>query len=138
MFFIVLFLLFFMTFVKKSGLLKIFSVVLSPLMRFSAIGDKALLLTVVGMLLGLAYGGGLIIAQAREGEISKSDVFGSITLLAICHSILEDTILVYSLGGSLWGLLAGRLAFALLIAAVLVRLARKPAAKPFLLGRKYL
>ncbi|MDR3205014.1 MAG: hypothetical protein LBV23_09785 [Deltaproteobacteria bacterium] len=135
MFFIVLFLLLFMTAIKKIGLLKIFSALLSPLMRFSAISDKALLITVIGMLVGLAYGGGLIIAQTRQNEISKIDVFGSITLLAVCHSILEDTILVSCIGGSLWGLLVGRLAFALALTAILVRLARRKRGRVILLGR---
>jgi hypothetical protein len=87
--------------------------------------------------LGLAYGGGLIIAESKSGKIPPPDIFGSITLMSLCHSLLEDTILLAALGGSLWGLLAGRLAFSLAATALIVRAARKPSLRPFLVGRKY-
>ena len=137
MWLIVLSLLLLMAGMRRLGIIKLFTAILSPLMRIAGVGPKATMITIIGMLLGLAYGGGLIIAESRGGQIPKPDIFGSITLMALCHSLLEDTILLAALGGSLWGLLAGRLAYSLIVTAIIVRAARRPALRNFLVGRKY-
>jgi hypothetical protein len=81
--------------------------------------------TVIGMTLGLSYGGGLIIQEARSGRLSKHDVFFSLALLSICHSIVEDTLLMMVIGGHLSGILWARVLFSLLIIFLLVRIIRK-------------
>ncbi|MDR2385965.1 MAG: hypothetical protein LBE80_00085 [Deltaproteobacteria bacterium] len=134
---IVWFLLVLMAVMRKIGLIKIFTLFLSPIMRLSGVGQKATMITVIGMLLGLAYGGGLIIAESKSGNIPKDDIYGSIILMAICHSLLEDTILLASMGGSMWGLLVGRLIFAVLLAGLVIRLAKRPPARAILIGKKY-
>jgi hypothetical protein len=50
---------------------------------------------------------------------------------------VEDTILLAALGGSLWGLLGGRLVFAVIVTGLLVRLAKLPFFQPILVGREY-
>jgi hypothetical protein len=136
-FVIVFVLLLLMALMRKIGLLKLITMALSPLMRLSGVGQKATMITVIGMVLGLAYGGGLIIAESKNGNIPREDIFSSITLMALCHSLLEDTILMASMGGSLWGLLIGRIVFAVFLAGLIIRVARRPLAKPLLVGRKY-
>jgi hypothetical protein len=123
---------------RWRGLIKLITIVLGPLMGVAGVGRKATMITIIGMTLGLAYGGGLIIAESKSGDIPKEDIYGSIILMAICHSLIEDTIILASMGGSLWGLLLGRLVFAIVLTGILVRLARLPMAKPFLIGKKYL
>jgi hypothetical protein len=137
MYFIVFFLIIMMAAMGRIGLIKIISKLLHPLLRLAGVGLKATMITIVGMIMGLAYGGGLIIAESRSGSIPKSDIFGSITLMNLCHSLVEDTIVLAALGGSLWGLLGGRLAFAVALTGLIVRLAQKPAFQSFLIGRKY-
>jgi spore maturation protein SpmB len=122
---------------RKVGLIKLLTAALSPLMRLAGVGPKATMITIIGMLLGLAYGGGLIIAESRSGRVPAPDIYGSITLMALCHSLLEDTIILAALGGSLWGLLAGRLVFSVALTGVIVRAARRPGLRPLLVGRKY-
>ncbi|MDR1546444.1 MAG: hypothetical protein LBU12_07020 [Deltaproteobacteria bacterium] len=134
---LVFLLLLMMALMRKVGLLKLFSRLLAPVMRLSGVGPKAMPIAVIGMVVGLAYGGGLIIAETRSGAVPKADVYGAITLMCLCHSLVEDTILVAAFGGSLWGLLIGRLAFATLLTAALVRAARRPAWRAVLVGRKY-
>jgi spore maturation protein SpmB len=126
-----------MAIMRKIGLLKIFTLLLRPLMRLAGVGPKATMITVIGMLLGLAYGGGLIIAESKTGNIPKHDIYGSIILMAMCHSLLEDTALMASMGGSLWGLLFGRLALGVLLAGLIIRLAKRPPARAILIGKKY-
>jgi hypothetical protein len=137
MFLIVLALLLIMAGMRAVGLMRLFTAMLSPLMRLAGVGPKATLITIFGMLLGLAYGGGLIIAESRSGRVPPPDVYGSLTLMSLCHSLLEDTIILAALGGSLWGLLAGRLVYSVVLTAAIVRAARRPSMRPILVGRKY-
>jgi hypothetical protein len=137
MWLIVVSLLLLMAAMRRLGLIKLLTALLAPLMKVAGVGPKATMITIFGMLLGLAYGGGLIIAESRSGRVPAPDIFGSITLMALCHSLLEDTIILGSLGGSLWGLFAGRLAYSVILTAVISRAARKPSLKPWLVGRKY-
>lgn len=134
---IVLALLLIMALFRKTGLMRLITASLSPLMRLAGVGPKATMITIFGMLLGLAYGGGLIIAESRSGRVPASDVYGSVTLMCLCHSLLEDTILLAAMGGSLWGLLGGRLAFSVALTAAIARAARRPSMRPMLMGRKY-
>jgi spore maturation protein SpmB len=122
---------------RKIGLMKIITASLAPVMRLAGVGQKATMITVIGMLLGLAYGGGLIIAESKSGNVPKEEIYGSIILMAICHSLLEDTIILGALGGSIWGLLVGRLIMGVALAGFVIRMARRPQAKPYLVGRKY-
>ncbi len=98
--------------------------VLGPVLGFVGIGPRAASLTVVGLTLGIAYGGGLIIHEARSGDLPERDVFHSLSLLGLCHSLFEDSLLLVVIGGRLAGLLWGRLVFALLAVAVLARVTR--------------
>jgi hypothetical protein len=72
--------------------------------------------------MGLSYGGGLIINEARAGTVAKKDLFTSITLMSLCHSLFEDTMLMVLIGGHLSALLWGRLVFSLLSTMLLVKL----------------
>jgi len=97
---------------------------LAPVLRLCGIGPAAAPITVVGMTLGLAYGGGLIIQQARSGSLSKRDVVFSLTLMGFCHAVIEDTMIMVLAGAHFSGILWGRLIFSLLFTALLVRLTR--------------
>ncbi len=109
---------------KKIGFIDLVSEVLNPLLSLIGIGRKATPLTIIGLTLGITYGGALIIEQSKKLSISKSEVFYSMVLMGLCHSIIEDTILVLSLGSSIWGVLIGRLMFALLITFLIVRFSK--------------
>lgn len=94
---------------------------LEPVLRLLGIGKSAAPLTIVGMTLGIAYGGALIIQQAQSGAIGKRDIFFSLSLMGLCHSILEDTFLMTLLGGHLSGVLWGRVLFSLACTHLLVK-----------------
>jgi hypothetical protein len=89
------------------------------------IGPKASAITVIGLTMGLSYGGGLIINEARNGSLSKEDVFYSLTFMGLCHSLIEDTLLIILIGGHLSGVLWGRLVFAVLTMAAIVQVVRR-------------
>jgi hypothetical protein len=53
---------------------------------------------VVGIFLGITYGAGILIQEAKNGTISKNDLFFIGTFLMICHAIIEDTLLFVIFG----------------------------------------
>lgn len=95
---------------------------LRPILRLLGIAPQATSLTIIGMTLGLAFGGGLLIREAQTGHISRKGVFAAMTLLALCHSLIEDTLLVLLLGADLSGVLWLRLLFGLAVVVIVTRL----------------
>lgn len=94
---------------------------LSPLLRLLGIGREAGPLTIVGMVMGLAYGGGMIMHEAHSGKVAPKDVFASLSLMGLAHSVFEDTLLLAVLGGHVSGLLWARVVFSLVVIAILMR-----------------
>ncbi|MCW8975715.1 MAG: hypothetical protein OQK42_07910, partial [Sedimenticola sp.] len=82
---------------------------LQPVLRMLGIGPTATTITIVGFTLGLAFGGGLLIKEAQAGHVPYRDVFSAMTLLALCHSVIEDTLLILLLGADISGILWMRL-----------------------------
>jgi len=98
---------------------------LRPILKLIGIGPKASTITIIGFTLGLSYGGGLIIAEAQSGRVGKKDVFYSLTLMGLCHSMIEDTLLMMLIGAQLSGIFWGRLIFGLIAMAILVQVTRR-------------
>lgn len=109
---------------KKIGLIDLLTKILEPLLALLGMGRQAAPLAIVGITLGLSYGGGLIIREAQSGRLSKRDIFSSIALMGLCHSLIEDSLLMMVLGGHISGIFWGRLVFSLLVVFLLVRLIR--------------
>lgn len=122
MFLIILTLLSLLAVLKAAGITELLTRMLAPLLRLLGMSRTAAPLTIIGMTLGLAYGGGLIIEEARAGHLAPRDVFFSLSLLGLCHSLIEDTLLMISLGGHVSGVLLGRAAFSIVVVFLLVRL----------------
>jgi hypothetical protein len=95
------------------------AIAITPLLKMTGISKDAAPLTVIGITLGLSFGGGIIIHETRRGKLSHSDVLLTITLLGILHSIIEDTLLVMLLGGHVAAILLGRFLLAILIVSLL-------------------
>ncbi|MES9995661.1 hypothetical protein [Desulfovibrio aminophilus] len=111
-----------MRLLQALRLLDLCNALLRPVLRIMGIGPRAATITIVGLVMGLAYGGGLIIHEAREGQVEGRDVFASLTLMGLCHSLIEDTLLMLLIGAHLSGILWGRLLFSLVATALLVRI----------------
>jgi len=114
----------FLKLLKLSGIEKLLAWILKPLLKVLGLSEKTSSITIIGITLGLTYGGGLLIKEAKKGEISKRDIFGALSLLALCHSLIEDTLLIMLLGADLSGILYFRLLFSLLITTLIIRLVR--------------
>ncbi len=110
---------------KKIGVERLLEILLTPIFQIMGLGREAVTITVVGFTLGLAYGGGLLIKEARSGDIEQADVFSSISLLGICHSLIEDTFLVLIIGANLNTVLILRLLLSILVISILVKLVKR-------------
>ena len=114
---------------KVTGLMDLMMKALSPVLRLAGIRGEAGHLTAIGLFLGISYGAGLLIREAQSGAISPRQIFLSCVFMGFAHSVIEDTIVVMSLGADLHGVLTGRLVFAVTasaaIAALLYRLPDK-------------
>ncbi|MFT4822277.1 MAG: hypothetical protein ACJASY_000902 [Halioglobus sp.] len=106
---------------RLLGIEKLLSAALEPVLRLMGIGREATTMTIVGMTLGLSFGGGLLIREAELGHVSRRDIFASLTMLALCHSLIEDTLLMMLLGAHHSGVLWMRIAFTLLVLALITR-----------------
>ena len=80
-------------------------------------------LVVIGMLMGIVYGGGLIISEAKRHTIADREVFAAMSLLALLHAVIEDTAIMVLIGGSLSGVLWGRMLFAAAMTFLIVQIA---------------
>ncbi len=88
---------------------------LTPLLNIIGIGPKAIPLTLIGLMLGLTYGGGLLIQQAKSSTVSKHDTILSMCLISLYHSMIEDTFLILIIGANLWVIVFFRLLFTLVM-----------------------
>lgn len=120
-FVIILFLFVFMKLLTKTGIIDWLNDHLEPLMKMLGLSKKAAPVTIIGLTLGVTYGGGLIINEAKSGILSKKDVFLSLSFMGLSHSLIEDTLLMVAIGASLSGILIGRLAFTIAIMIILIR-----------------
>jgi len=111
-----------MRFLDSLGVSRLFEVALRPFLRLMGIGSEAATITVIGLVMGLAYGGGLILHDIQKGRVESRDVFSAISLMSLSHALIEDTLLMYLIGATLWGTFFGRLIFSLAVVAVLSRL----------------
>ena len=111
---------------KIGGVLGLMMKLLSPLLRLAGIRGEAGHLTAVGLFLGISYGGGLLIREAQTGLVSPRQVFLACVFMGFAHSVIEDTLIVMSVGADAWGVLVGRVVFAIAatagIAALLGRM----------------
>ncbi|WP_394126040.1 hypothetical protein [Vibrio hepatarius] len=117
-------LLFSLKLLKVLGIEKLMAIALRPILKILGISREATNMTIVGITLGLSFGGGLLINEAKRGHIPARDVFTAIMLLNLVHSMIEDTILIMLIGADFTSIFWGRLIFGLLIVATLSRLLR--------------
>lgn len=98
---------------KTTGVLGLMMKAIEPLLRLAGIRGEAGHLTAIGLFLGISYGAGLLIQEARSGILSPRQVFLSCVFMGFAHAIIEDTLLMVSLGADIYSILIGRVIFAI-------------------------
>ena len=94
---------------EEYNLINKLSKSIEPILKIFGLPKSTGFLWLIGNIVGLAYGGALMVDQMRDGKVTKAE--GSLLNyhLAVSHSILEDNLLFVALGVSIWWILATRL-----------------------------
>jgi hypothetical protein len=121
-FVVILALMAFLKLLRWLGIERLLHKLLYPLLRLLGIGPAAANIIVIGIALGLSFGAGLLLREAHSGRLTPRDIVLTLCFLGLCHSLIEDTLLIMLIGADLSGLLWARLVFALAIIALLARL----------------
>lgn len=124
-----------MRFLKFVGFINILTTSLKPVLRVLGIHESVIPITVIGSTLGILYGGALIIKEAEETKINKMDIFYAMTLMGLCHSLIEDSILMLSLGADYSGVFIFRMIFAFIVTYLIVKITQ---AFPHIIKRQWL
>ena len=95
---------------------------IQPLFRPLGFRQNALFPLLTGLIFGISYGAGVLIPQARSGELDPKQIFLVASFLGICHALVEDTLLFVAVGASAWILPCTRFAVALILVSALARL----------------
>jgi hypothetical protein len=85
-----------------------------PIIRIMGLPQKTSFLWIIGNVVGLAYGGAIMIDETDQGKLSKSDCNVLNHHLAISHSTLEDTLLYMAIGVPAFWILLPRVGLAML------------------------
>ena len=110
-----------MRILQAIGFIRLLEWMLEPLLPLFGMTHRAAPMTVVGMILGIAYGGALIIKETTKGTMESREVFNSLALMSLSHGLIEDTLVMMALGAKLGGIFWGRLFFSLTVIFVLVK-----------------
>ena len=110
-----------MRILQAVGFIRLLEFLLKPLLPLFGMTHRAAPVTVVGMILGIAYGGALIIKETTKGTMESREIFNSLALMSLSHGLIEDTLVMMALGAKLGGIFWGRLFFSLAVIFVLVK-----------------
>lgn len=79
-----------------------------PLLKFFGLSANTGFLWLIGYIVGLAYGGALMMDQLKEGTVTRKEANLLNHHLAVSHSVIEDNLLFVALGVSIWWILGVR------------------------------
>jgi hypothetical protein len=88
------------------------SKLVEPILRLFGLPVSTAFLWIIAYIVGLSYGGALMIDQMQEGKVTRREASLLNYHLALSHSVLEDNILFVALGVSIWWILGVRFVFA--------------------------
>ena len=88
---------------KEFGIIGVLSKLLFPVLWLLGLPRRTAFLWIVANVLGLAYGAAVILEEADSGALDKKDAQLLNRSIAVCHSLLEDTLLFVAIGAwALW------------------------------------
>jgi len=113
-----------MDLLKTSGAIGVFNRLLRPLLSVVGVDKQLAPVATTGLLLGVVYGGALLLEEVRSNNYPAKSVYLAMMLVCLLHALIEDTLVVMAIGANVWIVLIGRVPFALLFVAILTRCLR--------------
>jgi spore maturation protein SpmB len=110
-----------MEFFQEYNILDKLTGLMTPFTRLLGMSSEANLPLMAGLLLGIGYGGAIILDSTRQGKLSRQDIFLINLFLVLCHSLIEDTLIWAALGAKAVQLQIGRFVLALLVCCLVSR-----------------
>ena len=107
---------------KLIGVESFLKKILVPPLRFFGISESAMNIIIVGITIGLQFGGGILIKEVNSGRIDKQSVFLSVLLINLVHAVIEDSLLMLAVGGHYSGVFFARIIFGLLISLLMLKI----------------
>lgn len=104
---------------RDLNLLQRFAKLCRPITEFIGISEESSFPLAIGMIFGLAYGAGIIIQSAKDGNLDKKNLILVIIFLVCCHAVIEDTLLFVAVGANGILLLTIRLVTAFIITYII-------------------
>ena len=118
-FFIIFLIIFFIistiNILKVSGVWSLIIDIMKIPLSYLGMSEKVANIILIGLTLGISFGGGFLIEESKKNNISKKDILLSLSFLSLCHSIIEDTILILLLGSHISGILFFRFIYTVII-----------------------
>lgn len=111
---------------ERIGFTRLLSQWLTPVLKLSGLNERVAPVTTVGVLLGLSYGGALIIEQAQKNQFDAKTRLLALSWLSLSHSLIEDTLLIMALGANIWVILVGRVLVTLVVMALMAAYLNRP------------
>lgn len=102
-------------YLKDKQYLQKFSQKLAPFTKLLGIEPNASMTLVSGLVIGLAFGAGVMIQAVQEDGVSKKDATLVFIFLVACHAVVEDTLIFLPLGIPIWPLFLLRLGIAFVL-----------------------
>jgi spore maturation protein SpmB len=106
--------------IRAQGIMEKLERASRPLLRFLGLSDRVAFPWLTAQIVGIAFGGGLLLEEMRRREIAPDEVRALHTSIGISHSLFEDTVLLVAVGASMFWIIVPRV----LVAALMVRLVR--------------
>ena len=120
--FVIIILITFLEILRLIGIEKIIRICLSPFLKVLNIGQSASTIVVVGLTLGLGFGGGLMIKDVKQGLVAPRSAVGALIFINLFHSLIEDTAILLLIGPSLFTILVIRGFFVFAFTFLLIKI----------------
>ena len=99
-FFIIIGLLVTIELLRVLGVISSLNKILYQITKYIGITKNASLPLFIGLIAGITYGAGSIIASYKSNEMTKKDVLLVSVFMCLCHALIEDTIIFATLGAN--------------------------------------
>ena len=124
-----------MEILRRIRFMELLEKAIFPLVKGIGLKKEIIPLAVIGLTLGIAYGGALMINESKQKNIDRRQIFYALALMGLCHSMIEDSLLMIAVGGHWSGVFVFRILFSFLFTWMIVRVTQNWSDEKF---KKYL